>query len=101
MALRSGDFVLFLRAGCIAIGGRMVNFQRLVCAMGEWDAGVAGGDPCVLREIRKEQCRNLGGVVVVRSAVAAKMEPFARYRPKPIMHKRYHIPDIVTFVCGR
>ena len=49
-----------------------------VCAMGQWDAGVAGGDPCVLREIRKDQCRNLGGVAVQRSAVAAKMEPFAR-----------------------
>ena len=79
MALRSGDFVLLLRAGCI--GGRKANFQLLVCAMGEWNAGVAGGDSCVLGNIRKEQCRNLGGVVVARSAVAAKMELFARRRP--------------------
>ena len=68
--------VLAPRAGCI--GSRMANFQRLVYAMGDWDAGVAGGDPCVLREIRKDQCRNLGGVVVARSSVAAKMERFAR-----------------------
>ena len=71
-ALRSGDLVLSPCAGCI--GGRMANFQLIVFAMGEWDAGVAGGDSCVLGEIRKEQCRNLGGVVVARSAVAAKME---------------------------
>ena len=64
--------VLSLRAGCI--GSRMANFQRLVFAMGEWDAGVAGGDSCVLGAIRKEQCRSFGGVVVARSAVAAKME---------------------------
>jgi len=70
LALRSGDFVLLLRAGCI--GGRKANFQLLVCAMGEWNAGEA--DSCVLGTIRKEQCRNLGGVVVARSAVAAKME---------------------------
>ena len=63
-------------AGCI--GSRMANFQRLVYAVGEWDAGVAGGEPCVRREIRKDQCRNLGGVVVARSSVAAKMERFAR-----------------------
>ena len=63
-------------AGCI--GSRMANFQRLVYAMGEWDAGVAGGDSCVFREIRKDQCRNLGGVAVVRSSVAAKMERCAR-----------------------
>ena len=63
-------------AGCI--GSRMANLQRLVYAMGVRDAGVAGGDPCVLFEIRKDQCRNPGGVVVTRSSVAAKMERFAR-----------------------
>ena len=52
----------------------MANFQRTVCAMGEWDAGVAGGGPCVLCEIGTGQCRNLDGVVVARSAVATKME---------------------------
>ena len=72
LALRSSDFVLSPCAGCG--GSRMANFQQTVCAMGEWDAGVAGGGPCVIREIRKDQCRNLGGVAVQRSAVAAKME---------------------------
>ena len=72
LALWSGDFVLSPCAGCG--GSRMANLQRAVCAMGEWDAGVAGGDPCVLFEIRKEQCRNLGDVVAARSSVAAKME---------------------------
>ena len=51
----------------------MANFQLRVCAMCEWNAVVAG-DSCVLGNIRKEQCRNLGGVIVARSAVAAKME---------------------------
>ena len=63
-------------AGCI--GSRMANFQRLVFAMGEWDAGVEGVDPCVLGEMGTDQCRNPGGVVVARSSVAAKMERFAR-----------------------
>ena len=63
-------------AGCV--GGRMTNLQRLVCALGEWDAGVEGVDPCVLGERGTEQCRILGGVVVARSAVAAKMERCAR-----------------------
>ena len=72
LALLSGDFVLSPCAGCG--GSRMANLQRPVCAMGEWDAGVAGGDPCVLGEICMGQCRNLDGVVVARSAVAAKME---------------------------
>ena len=58
----------------------MANLQRLVCAMGEWDAGVEGVDPCVLGEMDTDQCRNPGGVVVARSAVAAKMERFARGR---------------------
>ena len=52
----------------------MANFQRLVFAMGEWDAGVVGGGPRVLCEMGTGQCRNLDGVVVARSAVAAKME---------------------------
>ena len=56
----------------------MANFQRLVYAMGEWDAGVEGVDPCVLGEMGTDQCRNPGGVVVARSAVAAKMERCAR-----------------------
>ena len=56
----------------------MANLQRPVCAMGEWDAGVAGGDPCVLREIRMRQCRDLDGVAVTRNAVAANMELCAR-----------------------
>ena len=72
LALRSGDLVLSPCAGCI--GGRMANFQRLVFAMGEWDAGVVGGGPRVLCEMGTGQCRNLDGVVVARSAVAAKME---------------------------
>ena len=76
LALWSGDLVLSPCAGCI--GSRMANFQRLVYAMGEWDARVAGGDPCVLFEMRKGQCRNPGGVAVTRSAVAAKMERCAR-----------------------
>ena len=42
----------------------MANFQLIVFAMGEWDAGVAGGDPCVLGEIRMGQCRNLDGVTL-------------------------------------
>ena len=56
----------------------MANFQRLVYAMGEWDAGVAGSDPCVLVTIRTGQCRNLDGVAAQRSAVATKMERCAR-----------------------
>ena len=66
-------------AGCV--GGRMANFQRLVLAMYRGDAGVEGVDPCVLGEMGTDQCRNLGGVVVARIAVAAKMERFARGRP--------------------
>ena len=60
----------------------MANLQRLVLAMYGGDAGVEGTGPCVLGAIRKEQCRNLGGVVVARSAVAAKMELLARRRPR-------------------
>ena len=70
------------RFGALAVCGlhRRQNgqLQWPVCAMGEWDAGAAGGDPCALGEIRLEQCRNLGGVVIARSAVAAKMELCAR-----------------------
>ena len=47
----------------------MANFQRLVLAMYRGDAGVEGVDPCVLGEMGTDQCRNLGGVVVARSAV--------------------------------
>ena len=68
--------MLSLCAGCI--GSRMANFQRLVLAMDRGDAGVEGVDPCVLGEMGTDQCRNLGGVVVARSAVAAKMERCAR-----------------------
>ena len=76
LALRSGDFVFSPCAGCG--GSRMANFQLTMCAMCEWDAGVAGGDLCLFFEIRTGQCRNLGGVAAQRSAVAAKMERFAR-----------------------
>ena len=58
----------------------MANLQRLVLAMYGGDAGVEGTDPCVLGAARLEQCRNLGGVVIARSSVAAKMERFARGR---------------------
>ena len=57
------------------------DFQRLVCAIAEWDACVAGGDPCALGEIRTGQCRILGGVAAQTIAVAAKMELCARRRP--------------------
>ena len=72
----------------------MANLQRLVCAMSVRDAGVAGGDPCVLREIRKDQCRNLDCVVIARSAVAAKTELCARASAD--MQN-----EIVTFACAR
>ena len=59
----------------------MANLQRLVFALGEWDAGLVGGGPCVLCEMGTGRCRNLDGVAVARSAVAAKMELCARRRP--------------------
>ena len=72
LALCSGDLVLSPCAGCV--GGRMAILQRLVLAMYGGDAGVEGTNPCALGEMGTDQCRILGGVVVARSAVAAKME---------------------------
>ena len=72
----------------------MANFQRLVFAMGEWDAGVEGVDPCALVEICTGQCRNVDGVAAQRSAVAAKMERCARVGPR--MQN-----EIVTFARAR
>ena len=70
--------VLCSRRVRAAAAAEWANFQRLACAIGEGDAGVLGGGPCVLREVRMGQCRNHGGVAVVRIAVASKMERFAR-----------------------
>ena len=79
LALRSGDLVLSPCAGCV--GSKMANFHQIVCAIAEWDACVAGGDPYALGEIRTGQCRILGGVAAQTIAVAAKMELCARCRP--------------------
>ena len=47
----------------------MANFQRLVFAMGKWDAGVIGGGPRVLCEMGTGQCEILRVDAAVRIAI--------------------------------
>ena len=93
---RLGAATLCYRRVRAAAAAERPDFQRLVCAIAEWDACVAGGDPCALGEIRTGQCCILGGVAAQTIAVAAKMELCAR------VGRVCHLPNgIVTFVCAR
>ena len=92
-ALRSGDLVLSPCAGCI--GGRMANLQRLVFALGEWDAGLVGSGPCVLCEMGTGRCRNLDGVAVARTQRGSREDGAMCSSSADVQN------EIVTFVCAR
>ena len=94
LALRSGDLVLSPCAGCV--GSKMANFHQIVCAIAEWDACVAGGNPCALGEIRTGQCRILGGVAAQSSEERGGREDGAMCSSSADVQN-----EIVTFVCAR